>query len=183
MDATAELLTAGPLQLRDGRRVWFRPIEPADAARLRRFHRRLSAESQRLRFFAPMRELSARMAEQFANVDFETRGAVVICHPGEDEIRGVGRYEPNGDGSMEVAFVLEDRLQGLGIGKALLHLLATYLRERGVTRLTAMVLPENRAMLAVFRSCDFPVSVVRRDGIDFVTIDITHSCSRTLVAC
>jgi len=172
------------VQLPDGRCLWFRPIEPADAERLRRFHRRLSPESQRMRFFTPLRELSPRMAKQFTNVDFETRGAVVLCHAGENEIRGVGRFESNGDGSMEVAFVLEDELQGKGLGKALLHLLATYLQSRGVTRLTAMVLPENSAMLAVFRSCEFPVHIVNRDGVHFITIDMAEACNRpSLIAC
>ncbi|MGE5597442.1 MAG: N-acetyltransferase family protein, partial [Hyphomicrobiales bacterium] len=154
-----EALFAGPLQLRDGQRVWFRPIRPDDAERLRRFHRRLSPESQRLRFFSPLRELSQRMADQFAHVDYERRGAAVVCYPGEDEIRGVGRYESNGDGSAEVAFVLEDCLQGKGVGKELLRLVAHHLRARGYHGLTAMVLPENAAMLGMFERCGHPARV------------------------
>lgn len=167
-------LPAGPLQLTDGRRVWFRPIRPDDVGRLRAFHRRLSMDTQRLRFFTPLRELSPAMAENFCNVDHDKRTAIVICYPGEDAIRGVGRLEDMGDGTAEVAFVLEDCLQGHGIGKALLSLLAAHARERGITTLTAMVLPENGAMLHVFRTCEFPSTFEIRDGAEYITLDISE---------
>lgn len=178
MNSTDANLTAGPFQLRDGRRVWFRPIRPDDSARLRRFHRRLSPESQRLRFFSPLRELSQRMADQFTNVDFINRGAVVVVEPGIDELRGVARYEMNADGSAEIAFVLEDCLQGMGVGRESLHVLAKHCRQLGVDRFTALVLPENRAMLGMFSSSGYPMRVVRRDGVVSVSLDITDRCAR-----
>lgn len=166
-------LSAGPLQLSDGRRVWFRPIRPDDAARLRAFHRRLSMDTQRLRFFTPLRELSQPMAENFCNVDHEKRTAIVVCYPGEDAIRGVGRLEESPDGTAEIAFVLEDCLQGYGLGKALLRLLAGHAQGRGIKTLTAMVLPENVAMLSLFRTCEFPATFAIRDGAEFITLDIS----------
>lgn len=179
MERTGVINIAGPLQLRDGRHVWFRSIEPADAERLRAFHRRLSAETQRLRFFTPMRELSPKMAEYFSNVDGEKRRAIVVTFPGEETIRGVGRYEENPGKTAEVAFVMEDGLQGFGIGKALLHLLAQHAIGRGVTMLTANVLPENCAMLGLFRGCQYPATFTQRDGASIVTLDLTQTrCDR-----
>lgn len=160
------------MQLGDGRWVRFRPIQPEDSGRLRRFHRRLSPESQRLRFFSPLRELSQRMADNFTHVDFERRAAVVVVHPDDDELRGVGRLEMNLDGTAEVAFVLEDSLQGLGLGKHLLRLLARFALAHGVTRFKAMVLPENHAMLGMFRSSGYPVRFVVSDGVMVVTIEL-----------
>lgn len=179
MDRTGIIKFAGPLQLRDGRRVWFRCIEPEDAERLRAFHRRLSAETQRLRFFTPMRELSAKMAEYFCNVDGEKRRAIVVSYPGEETIRGVGRYEEISDATAEVAFVIEDGLQGFGVGKALLHLLAQHALSRGITSLQANVLPENCAMLGLFRGCQFPATFTHDDGNSIVTLDLTrNACER-----
>lgn len=168
-------LTAGPLQLVDGRRVWFRPIRSDDTARLRAFHRRLSADTQRLRFFTPLRELSQQMAEFFCNVDFERRVAIVVCYPGEDAIRGVARYEVADDGkSAEIAFVVEDEIQGMGLGRALLRMLAVHARRQGICHFTAVVLPENTPMLNLFHHCEFPSTVVHRDGTYYVTLDISE---------
>jgi RimJ/RimL family protein N-acetyltransferase len=179
MDRTGIINIAGPLQLQDGRRVWFRSIESADADRLRAFHRRLSAETQRLRFFTPLRELSPKMAEYFCNVDGQKRRGIVVSYPGEQTIRGVGRYEESADGTAEVAFVMEDGLQGFGIGKALLHLLAQHAMSRGITKLTATVLPENCAMLGLFRGCEFPATFTHDDGTSIVTLDLTqNACER-----
>ena len=126
-----------------------------------------------MRFFTALRELSPSMAESFCNVDFKRRVAVVVCFPGEQAIRGVGRYEIADDGrSAEVAFVLEDDLQGMGLGKALLRLLAVHARGSGVDQFTAVVLPENLAMLGVFQSCEFPVTINHVDGANYITIDI-----------
>ncbi|MCC7364739.1 MAG: GNAT family N-acetyltransferase [Dehalococcoidia bacterium] len=174
MNGAPAELNAGPLQLRDGRRVWFRPILPGDAAPLRRFHRRLSAETQRLRFFTPLRELSKPMADRFTTVDFEDRVAVVVVYPGEDELRGVARYEVIRPGEAEVAFVLEDDLQGHGLGRELLYLLAGYARDQGITKFTANVLPENGAMLSVFRHAGFPATFRLIDGSEYVEMDISE---------
>ena len=64
----AEALPAGypaeweaDVVLRDGSVGHVRPIVPADLDRVRRFHARQSDESIYLRFFAPLRELSARI--------------------------------------------------------------------------------------------------------------------------
>ncbi len=175
MKAKRSILSAGPIQLLNGRRVWFRPIRPDDTERLREFHRRLSPSTQRMRFFTPMRELSAPMAKVFCNVDFERRVAVCVCYPGEDAIRGVGRYEVLDSRTAEVAFVLEDDLQGLGVGTALLRVLANHARVQRIETFTAMVLPENAAMLAMFSNSEFPSTAVNEEGTTYVTLDISDA--------
>ena len=169
----SDLLKTGAIELEDGLRVWFRPIRPDDAGRLQEFHTRLSAESQRMRFFSPLRTLSRGMARRFTNVDFQKRVAVVACIPGDDAIRGVARYEVARDGATaEIAFVVEDAFQGRGVGKFMLHVLARHARSVGVTSFVADVLPENRNMLAMFESCEFPQLTVWRTESVRVTLDI-----------
>lgn len=158
--------------LRDGRRMCFRPIEPDDAGRLQAFHERLSRETTRLRFFTAMPHLSDPMAEHFAQVDFGDRGAFVACFPGEDTIRGVGRYERESEHSAEVAFVVEDELQSLGIGGVLLRMLAEHAQGEKIERLTAVTLAENRGMLAVFRESGYPTDVHFEGSTAYVRIDV-----------
>ena len=63
--------------LRDGSVAHVRPITPADADRVRRFHARQSDESIYMRFFAPLRQLSDRDVKRFTNVDYVDRVALV----------------------------------------------------------------------------------------------------------
>ncbi len=159
--------------LRDGRPIEFRRIAPEDAEQLQQFHTRLSRETTRLRFFSPMPRLNTRMATHFVEVDFEVRCAIVAYFPGElEKIRAVGRYERDGKHSAEVAFVVEDELQGQGIGRVLMKLLAEHARSRGIDRLTAMTLAENGGMLTVFRNCGFPTDITYDGETAHVKIDI-----------
>jgi len=100
--------------LRDGTPVRVRPIRPDDAPRLIEFHSRLSMNTTRLRFFTPMKRLSAAFADQLCTVDFKKRCAFVISSLDFDDIHAVGRYEGESRHSAEVAFVVEDSFQGKG---------------------------------------------------------------------
>jgi RimJ/RimL family protein N-acetyltransferase len=142
--------------LRSGQEVAIRPIEPSDEEELRAFVRRLSPESRRFRFFAPIQELSDGFAYRLTHVDAVTRDALVATLPGETAIRAVGRFDRVDDESVEVAFTVEDSMQGQGLATELLWLLAERARDFGYRKLVAVVLPENRKMLSVFHDCGLP---------------------------
>jgi GNAT superfamily N-acetyltransferase len=159
-------------RLRNGRDIIIRPIQPDDAARLSEHFSRLSPKSRRMRFFAPMKTLQSPLAQRLANVDFVDRAAFVAAYPGEETLRGVGRYAREGDDAVEVALVIDDDMHGLGLGTELIYHLAALARTNGFTRMTAQVLEENNEMLAVFRGCGFPYRA-RTDGtIVHVDMDI-----------
>jgi GNAT superfamily N-acetyltransferase len=64
----------------------------------------------------------------------------------------VGRYEPTRHpGRVEVAFVIEDRWQGLGLGTALFDDLLGAAEARGIHEFSAEVLAENTRMLDLIR--------------------------------
>ena len=150
--------------LRDGSVAHLRPIRPADADALRRFHNAQSAESIYLRFFAPLKELSDRDVHRFTHVDYHDRVALVAT-VGADII-GVGRYDRlGGSASAEVAFNISDRFQGRGIGSVLLEHLAAIARELGIEKFTAEVLPQNRKMLMVFKDAGYEVTHRVEDGV------------------
>ena len=156
--------------LRDGATAHLRPIRPADAEGLQRFHLGQSPESVYLRFFAPMPQLSAHDAHHFANVDHRRRVALVVTLG--DDILGIGRYEQLDDTTAEVAFNVSDAHQGRGLGSVLLEHLAAAARENGVHRFQAEVLPQNRKMLTVFREAGYEVRSDYDDGVIALTFDI-----------
>lgn len=152
-------------RLHDGRVVEIRPISGDDQLELQAFHRRLSMESQRLRFFAPLAELSDAMADRLTHLDGVERYALVANFPGEKAIRGVGRYERTTGDSAEVAFVVEDSVQSQGLGSELLRRVAGEALANGLHALTALVLPENHHMLDVFRHSGLPCDVRAEGGL------------------
>ena len=167
-------------QLRDGRTVRVRPIVPEDAARLREFHERLSTRTTRYRFFSPMRHLSPEFANRLTTVDFERRFAFVVSEPGDDVIYGVGRFEAESNRSGEVAFVVEDAMQGIGLGPLLLQRIVVQARKLGYERLTAIVLAENAQMLSIFRESDLTPEIHTVSDVTSVKMDIREAPQRGL---
>ena len=149
--------------LRDGSVAHLRPITPADAEAVHRFHAGQSAESIYMRFFAPLRQLSDRDVTRFTNVDHHDRVALVATVRGD--IIGIGRFDRITPTSAEVAFNISDAYQGKGIGSVLLEHLAVIAWESGVSEFTAEVLPQNRKMISVFSDAGYEVDRHFADGV------------------
>lgn len=159
--------------LADGTCVEVREIQPGDAPALQRLVGRLSERSARLRYFGPMKELSDKQARRFAEVDGVDRYALVALE--DEEIVAVVRYDRSGKASgAEYAALVEDRLQGRGLGLGLTRQLVEAAREKGVSRLHAYVLPENKAMLSLIRDLDLPEQVRWEDGVERVDIELSR---------
>ncbi len=121
-----------------------RPIRPADDHALIAFHERLSPQSQQRRFFSAHPHLQADEVQTFVNVDGVRRVALVATQG--DNIVGVARFDRvAGTRDAEVALVVQDNLQGHGVGSTLLAHLAEHARANGVTRLVAQTLAERHA--------------------------------------
>jgi GNAT superfamily N-acetyltransferase len=165
---------SGVLVLRDGACVPVREIEAEDAGALRRLVDRSSERSIELRFFGPMKELSEERARSFAEVDGVDRYALVALDPeDEGEIVAVVRYEREaGTDGAEYAALVEDRFQGRGLGIGLTRQLIEAARERGIGRLHALVMRENRVMLGLLRSLEFPERQRWENGLEHIERDL-----------
>lgn len=161
--------------MRGGRRCRIRPITPEDVPLLVAFHEGLSLRTTRLRFFSPLRHLSPEFADHLCSVDFKRRCAFVVSFDGDDAIHAVGRYEWESAHSAEVAFVVEDELQGMGIGTALLERLVEHARRHGFRRMTAVVLGENDSMLNLFRESPYTPEIHMEGAMAFVKLDIRRN--------
>jgi GNAT superfamily N-acetyltransferase len=148
--------------------VTTRPVQPADRTLFCRLWPRLSAETVYRRFHAPVHRLPDETVRRLVTVDHDLREAVVAVVGGE--VVGVARYDrPLDDPSTaEVAVVVEDAWQHVGIGRQLLAALTDLAARRGVRTLTATVQPDNRPVLALVRRL-LPGSTVTRDA-DVLTV-------------
>jgi RimJ/RimL family protein N-acetyltransferase len=143
--------------LRDGRPISIRALRPDDRDEMLAAIERTSPQSLQRRFFVTKRGFSEKEIEFFINIDFGTHVALVaqIDEDGRAAIAGGARYIIVEPGRAEIAFVVVDAYQGLGIGTFLMRHLAVLARDAGLKELIADVLPENSAMLKLFKKFGF----------------------------
>ena len=92
---------------------------------------------------------------------------------GDPEIVAVVRYDRERDTNRaEYAALVEDRFQGIGLGFGLTCALIGAARTRGIRDFEALVLPENKSMIRLLHSLDFPERVRWEDGIKHFSIDL-----------
>jgi GNAT superfamily N-acetyltransferase len=160
--------------LRDGRRVEIRALRHEDRSGLEEAVSRTSVESLRRRFFSVRRYFSEKEMEFFSDIDFVSHVALVVVaeEGGGPHIVGGGRYVVVEPGRAEIAFALIDEYQGQGIGAALMQHLAAIGRDAGLKELVAEVLPENIAMLSVFRKSGLNPATTREAGVIHVRLPL-----------
>jgi RimJ/RimL family protein N-acetyltransferase len=161
---------SGVEKLRDGRSIEIRALRPDDRDELVAAVDRTSAQSLFRRFFAARKSFTEQEVAFFLNVDFVGHVALVAVLEEDCAICGGGRYVVVHPGQAELGFVVVDQHQGLGIGAALLRHLAAIARAAGVKKFVAEVLPENAAMLKVFRKSGLGVTTKREAGVVHVTL-------------
>lgn len=146
------------LRLRSGLDVRVRPAGPADAEAIQAFVRRLSDTSRRLRFFATIRELAPAMLARLTD-SAGRPGLVLLAEANDGETCStvaLAQYAPDeDDGACDLALVVADAWQGLGLGRALMGLLIQSARDARCVRAVVDVLRDNEAMLALARACEF----------------------------
>jgi GNAT superfamily N-acetyltransferase len=123
---------------------------------------RLSRDTVYRRFHAPVRVLSSDVVDRLVTVDHDAREAVVGVVGGE--VVGVARYDrsPTDPDSAEIAILVEDAWQGMGLGRQLLLELTQLAERRGVRTLTATVQPDNDRVIGLIRRL-LPGSTFRDD--------------------
>jgi GNAT superfamily N-acetyltransferase len=125
-----------------------RPVRPEDEPGFCRLWQRLSPETIYRRFHAPLHRPPVGAA-RLVDVDHDLREALVAVVG--DEVVGVARYDrpPADPTTAEVAVVVEDAWQRVGVGRQLLQQLIDVAGRRGVRTLTASVQMDNDRVLAL----------------------------------
>src|SRR5512143_1856549 len=166
------------VRLRNGLEVTIRPLRDDDRDKVANAVRHLDRESIYTRLFSYRTELTDAGLDRIMRVDPERDAMLVVMRGvGTDETliasgRFVGAATP-GERSAEVAFLVEEDYQGLGISGRLLEQLAAIARQRGLSALTAEVLAENKAMLAVFAKSGLPMRTRREGGVVHVALSLS----------
>ena len=155
---------------KDGTAMLIRPIRPEDEPMMVCFHQTLSDQSVHNRYFYLI-QVGQRIAHErlIRNcfIDYDREMALVIEN-GEGDSRwiiAVGRIvKVHSANEAEIAVIVSDAFQNLGLGTQLVRLLMDIAHQEKVGRLFATVLPENRAMQQVFSNLGFDLHYSRDDA-------------------
>ncbi len=161
--------------LRDGRVAEFRELrnDREDRALLKELFGHVSADSLYYRFFQVVHEVSDAFIDSLLrNSDENNRS--LLCMAG-DRAMGIGTYNRMDDERAEVAFLVDDRMQGKGIGTLLLEHLAEIAWRRGFKRFDADVLTGNHRMIEVFKSSGFELESVQRSEVIHMTLPLAQT--------
>jgi acetyl coenzyme A synthetase (ADP forming)-like protein len=160
--------------LREGRTLRLRPPAAADADPVLALFERLSERSLYFRFHGHPR-LNRPLVKPFLDPDWADRGSLVgvVGDEGVERVVAIASWARLRERRRaEVAFAVDDRYQGQGIGTRLLEQLADLAAERGIEEFVAEVLAENRPMLDLFASAGFDVTRTLAGGIVEVSFPI-----------
>ena len=164
--------------LNDSTEIFFRPVKPTDETSLSEMLYSLSAESVQKRYMSHTVAFPHKDVQHLANVDYQNNLAIVGVVPGVtgEEIVAIGQYflDPK-LGSAEVAFVVQDEWQQKGMGTLLLKFLSEIAKKRDVKSFHAKVLPQNKAMLAVFHNSGYNVKTEFDGEVYTITYDLVDN--------
>lgn len=152
--------------LRDGRTLRLRSPTVGDAASVLGFFERLSDRSLHQRFHG-LPALTPALVAPFLDSGGYDRGSLVAtaAENGEERVVALASWARLRDPACaEVAFAVEDAMQGRGVGTRLLEQLAAVGGAAGIETFVAEVLPDNRGMLSVFADAGFDVSRTTAGG-------------------
>ncbi len=151
--------------LKDGRRALIRPIRPEDEAAIVEFHKELSENSVRQRFFEFV-SLDKRIAHErllrICTTDFDNE--IALCaevNSGAHStlIAGVVRMSRiPGTRQSDLKLIIRDDFQQLGLGTELIECALGVAREEGFETIEATVLNENVGMLALAKKFGFTIA-------------------------
>jgi acetyltransferase len=143
-----------------------RPVCPADAALLGAMVQRLSAKSRYNRFHGTVNGLSENALSRMSEVDQAHDVALVVTaiQAGREVVVADARYTVDVTGSgAEFAIMVDDQMQGHGIGYRVMQSLADIATAQGLRWLHGSVRSDNAAMLAFMRRCGFSCGADRND--------------------
>ena len=153
----------------------FRAIRPSDEEEMRRLFYRFSDQSVYYRYFAPIKVMPHAKMQGYVNIDFSRVMSIVgvVGDSGQGHIIAEARFiRDEKSPYADVAFVVDEKYQGLGIATYLYRLLIRLAKDRGIQSLTADVLATNKGMMKVFEKDGAPVTAKLDHGVYHLRIPL-----------
>ncbi|MBA4205243.1 MAG: GNAT family N-acetyltransferase [Polymorphum sp.] len=167
------------LTLREGEKVFVRPVRPEDEDLFRAFFEQVSPEDLRLRFFAPVKDFDHRFLSRLTQLDYARAMALAAIDPETGDLLGVVRLHADPDHKTgEYAVMVRSDLKGRGLGWALMKLIIRYAEVDGIDTIKGEVLKENTSMLTMCEDLGFTMSTSPDDpAIALVTLSVKSAAA------
>ncbi|MEU7837128.1 MULTISPECIES: GNAT family N-acetyltransferase [unclassified Nonomuraea] len=150
------------VKLADGEEVTVRPLTSIYREAVRDLHDRCSPEARRFRYFTSMPELPPRMFDRLCD---RSRGrSIVAGHDGQVVAMASLMFTPD-PGIAEMAFLVEDRWQGRGLGTELARTLVREARDLGYAEVRATMLSDNVRMRRLLLSLGATLGYTEDPGV------------------
>ncbi|MDP4507670.1 MULTISPECIES: GNAT family N-acetyltransferase [unclassified Nonomuraea] len=150
------------VKLGDGAEVTVRPLTSIYREAVRDLHDRCSPESRRFRYFTSMPTLPVRMFDRLCD---RSRGySLVAGHDGQVVAMANLLFTPD-PGIAEMAFLVEDRRQGQGLGTAMARMLVAAARDLGYAEVRATMLSDNARMRRLLVSLGATLAYTEDPGV------------------
>ncbi len=153
---------------RSGLHLLLRPVKIGDEPLMKDFFYALSNDSMYRRFMSVRMDMPHKRLQEFGLVDYANRMMILAIVEGDskENIAAIGQYEINEKmHTAEVALVVKDVYQNMGVGHDLLSYLTRLARRRGLLGFTAEVLVENKPMINLFKNMGFDTEKRSEDGV------------------
>ena len=162
--------------LRDGEKVFLRPLTVDDARLYPDFLAEVTADDLRLRFFAPMRQVSPELIDKLMHYDPDKAMAFIAVAEASGKMLGVVRLHDDASGdTAEFAIILRSRLKGHGLGWLMMKHMIANARDKGLATVRGQVLAENVTMLQMCEELGFHVSDDPTErGVKVVTLPMAE---------
>ena len=169
------------LTLRDRTPVLIHRLVPEDAALYPDFLNEVTAEDLRLRFFAPMREVSPALLDKLIHYDPARAMAFIAVDEQNRKMLGVVRlHNDTGGENAEFAILVRSRLKGHGVGWLLMKHMIEFSKHKNLKTVHGQVLAENTIMLAMCAELGFHIADDPEDpGVKTVTLPVTPPAAST----
>lgn len=167
-DISAREIFKGGLEVR------FRAIKPSDEEEMRRLFYRFSDQAVYYRYFSPIKTMPHARMQEYVNVDCNSTISIVglVGEQPEEHVIAEARYvkHKSRPAYADLAFVVDEKVQGVGVATYLYRMLARLAKERGLKGFTADVLASNKGMMKVFEKGGFPFQANMEQGVFGLTI-------------
>jgi len=153
---------------KNGTEVRFRAIKPSDEEEMRRLFYRFSDRAVYYRYFSPIKTMPHAKMQEYVNVDYRRAMSIVglVGESGREHLIAEGRFvrDPKGPYA-DLAFVVDEKYQGIGIATYMYKMLIRLAKEQGLPGFTASVLATNQAMMKVLERGGLPVKASLEQGV------------------
>ena len=147
------------IKLKDGTEVILRSIKPEDEMLWLEMFKSFSDESVWYRFFNVIKDTPHEIRIRYCNINYDNEIAIIAeLQEEQKKMLGVVRFTLDSDKkSGELAFIVADQWQGLGLGTIMVEHVLNICRDKKIEIIYSFMLPNNYRGIRFLKKMGFNI--------------------------